>query len=110
MTTPTLTVESTLTDRYQTTIPEKVRQFLGLSKRDHIEYRINANGEICLTKKVEEEVDATMASFLAFIDRDIQQHPEGVNPLSESLMRRTDALLAGMQPLDLSDKLSDADE
>jgi len=72
MNTPTLTVESTLTDRYQTTIPEKIRQFLGLSKRDRIEYRLNVNGEICLTKKVEEEVDPTMASFLAFIDRDIQ--------------------------------------
>lgn len=32
--------ESTLTDRYQTTIPEPIRKALGLNKRDKIRYTI----------------------------------------------------------------------
>ena len=41
----TLEVESTLTDRYQTTVPETVRRALQLSKRDKIHYTIRAGGE-----------------------------------------------------------------
>lgn len=36
--------ESTLTDRYQTTLPDPVRKVLGLSKRDKIQYTIQPNG------------------------------------------------------------------
>ena len=35
-----LEVESTLTDRYQTTVPETVRRALRLGKRDKIHYSI----------------------------------------------------------------------
>ena len=38
-TTLTPYAESTLTDRYQTTVPEPVRKALGLNKRDKI-YRV----------------------------------------------------------------------
>ena len=34
----TLEVQSTLTDRYQTTVPETVRRALQLGKRDKIHY------------------------------------------------------------------------
>jgi antitoxin PrlF len=34
----TLEAESTLTDRYQTTVPETVRRALRLRKRDKIQY------------------------------------------------------------------------
>ncbi|MFM6063282.1 MAG: type II toxin-antitoxin system PrlF family antitoxin, partial [Microcystis panniformis] len=36
--------ESTLTDRYQTTIPDSVRKVLGLNKRDKICYNIQPDG------------------------------------------------------------------
>ena len=36
--------ESTLTDRYQTTVPESVRNALKLSKRDKIRYTIRLSG------------------------------------------------------------------
>ncbi|TAL82637.1 MAG: hypothetical protein EPN62_04060 [Candidimonas sp.] len=39
-----LEVESTLTDRYQTTVPETVRRALGLDKRDKIHYTIRPHG------------------------------------------------------------------
>jgi antitoxin PrlF len=41
-------VESSLTDRYQTTVPQPVRRALGLGKRDRIRYSFRANGEVVL--------------------------------------------------------------
>lgn len=43
-------VESTLTDRYQTTVPEIVRRALKLGKRDKIHYTISPSGEVVLTR------------------------------------------------------------
>ena len=45
-----LDVESTLTDRYQTTVPETVRRALRLGKRDKIHYIIRPSGEVVLTR------------------------------------------------------------
>ena len=42
--------ESTLTDRYQTTVPETVRQALRLGKRDKIHYTIRSDGDVVLTR------------------------------------------------------------
>ena len=46
----TLEVESTLTDRYQTTVPETVRRALRLRKRDKIHYTIRPGGEVVLSR------------------------------------------------------------
>ena len=43
-------VESSLTDRYQTTVPETVRRVLHLGKRDKIHYTIRPSGEVVLTR------------------------------------------------------------
>ena len=40
----TMQVESTLTDRYQTTVPDTVRRALRLGKRDKISYTIRPDG------------------------------------------------------------------
>jgi antitoxin PrlF len=47
-----LEVESMLTDRYQTTVPETVRRTLRLRKRDKIQYVIRPSGEVVLTRAV----------------------------------------------------------
>ena len=46
----TFVVESTLTDRYQTTVPETVRRALRLRKRDKIQYTIRPGGEVVLSR------------------------------------------------------------
>ncbi|NJL52855.1 MAG: hypothetical protein HC930_12730 [Hydrococcus sp. SU_1_0] len=45
-----LQAESTLTDRYQTTIPDIVRKTLGLNKWDKIAYVINSDGTITISR------------------------------------------------------------
>ena len=52
----TLEVESTLTDRYQTTLPETVRRALRLGKRDKIHYTIRPDGEVVLKRVVASEI------------------------------------------------------
>jgi antitoxin PrlF len=46
----TLEAESTLTDRYQTTVLEIVRRALKLGKRDKIQYTMRPSGEVVLTR------------------------------------------------------------
>ncbi|MEY4014938.1 MAG: hypothetical protein RLZZ290_1802, partial [Pseudomonadota bacterium] len=63
----TLEVQSTLTDRYQTTVPETVRRALKLGKRDKIHYSIRPSGEVVLTRAdASDEDDPALGPFLAF--------------------------------------------
>ena len=51
-----LEVESTLTDSYQTTLPQTVRRALRLGKRDKIHYTIRPDGEVVLKRVVASEI------------------------------------------------------
>ncbi len=106
----TLEVESTLTDRYQTTVPETVRRALGLSKRDKIHYTIRPNGEVVLTRaEVSEQDDPVLGQFLGFLARDIARHPDRLQALDASLVRRLQSLVGDIE-VDLDAALSADDE
>jgi len=97
---PTLhAVESTLTDRYQTTVPESVRRALKLGKRDKIQYEIRASGEVVLTRvtKAEEGDDPVLGAFLAFLARDIAQQPDRLKPLDQAFVQRLQSLTGAMK-------------
>ena len=71
----TLEAESTLTDRYQTTVPETVRRALRLGKRDKIHYTIRPNGEVVLTRAAPgDSDDPALMPFLGFLARDMAEH------------------------------------
>lgn len=74
-------ITSTLTDRYQTTIPEAVRAQLGLSKRDQLNYTIDENGSVTLRRADTDEHDPALRPFLALLERDIAAHPERLESL-----------------------------
>ena len=83
----TLQVESTLTDRYQTTVPETVRRALRLGKRDKIHYTIRPDGEVVLSRAaVDSGDDLALAPFLGFLARDIAAHPEHVLAVDPGLV------------------------
>jgi antitoxin PrlF len=102
-----LHVESTLTDRYQTTIPEPVREILHLSKRDKITYVIDGEGKVLLSRANDE--DPVVGKFLAFLAKDIENNPQHVQAISSTLYHRIQSLVAGME-VDLDAPLSDEDE
>lgn len=106
----TLEVESTLTDRYQTTVPETVRRALRLGKRDKIHYSIRPGGEVVLTRAEHTEgEDAVIGQFLGFLARDMATHPERLQAVDTGLVERIHSLVGGID-VDLDAPLSTDDE
>lgn len=106
----TLDVESTLTDRYQTTVPETVRRALRLGKRDKIHYSIRPGGEVVLTRAASPEVDdPVLGQFLGFLARDIANHPERLRAVDAGLVQRLESLVGDLE-IDLDAALSADDE
>lgn len=61
----TTEIVPTLTDRYQTTVPEPVRRALKLNKRDRIRYTIFSDGSVQIGRCVDdEEADPVLGHFL----------------------------------------------
>lgn len=104
----TLELESTLTDRYQTTVPDAVRRALKLGKRDRIRYLVQRNGSVVL-QRAEETDDPALGSFLDFLARDIITHPQHVHTINAGLAKRMRTLAKGVK-VDLEAALDPADE
>jgi antitoxin PrlF len=106
----TLEVQSTLTDRYQTTVPETVRRALKLGKRDKIHYTIRPSGEVMLTRaEVSEGDDPVLGQFLGFLARDIASNPERLQAVDAGLVHRLQSLVGGIE-VDFDAALSANDE
>jgi len=106
----TLEAESTLTDRYQTTVPETVRRALGLGKRDKIRYSVRPSGDVVLTRaEAPEGDDPVLGQFLGFLARDIASHPERLQALDAGLVQRLQNLVSDVD-VDLDAALSADDE
>lgn len=104
-----LDVESTLTDRYQTTVPEPVRRVLKLAKRDRLHYSIQSDGSVVITRASSSSDDTALEPFLDLLAREIAEHPERLVPVPEALRARIDSLVLDV-PVDLDDALPDDDE
>ena len=105
-----LKVESTLTDRYQTTVPETVRRALKLGKRDKIRYAIRPSGEVVLSRvEASDGDDPVLGQFLGFLATDINCHPERLQALDSGLVQRLQTLIGGVD-VDLNAVLSEDDE
>ncbi|MSQ72490.1 MAG: type II toxin-antitoxin system PrlF family antitoxin [Betaproteobacteria bacterium] len=104
----TVALESTLTDRYQTTVPDGVRRALRLGKRDRIRYLVQSNGSVVL-QRADDADDPVLGSFLDFLARDIATHPQHVRAIDAGLARRMRTLARGVK-VDLETALDPADE
>lgn len=106
----TLEVESTLTDRYQTTVPETVRRALKLGKRDKIHYSILSDSAVLMTRAARaRDEDPVLIPFLDFLARDIANHPERLQAVDTGLVQRLQALVGGVE-VNLDAPLSADDE
>ena len=108
--TATLELESTLTDRYQTTVPDAVRRALKLRKRDRIRYLVLGDGSVVLkrARKADSE-DPVLKAFLNFLATDIAAHPRRLRTLDAGLAGRMRSLVKGVKP-DLDEVLDPVDE
>jgi antitoxin PrlF len=103
---PLVTAESTLTDRYQTTIPEVVRKALGLGKRDKLEFLLDETGAVRLKKSqdLEEHEDPALMAFLDLLAKDIEENPQKLREVPEFFWLAIDKLTEGVE-VDLDEKL-----
>jgi antitoxin PrlF len=101
--------ESTLTDRYQTTIPDPVRKALGLNKRDKICYLIQPDGKALISRVDQTESDPVLEGFLNFLARDIEKNPQHLQAISSDLVSHVQSLVFDVE-LDLGSPLLDEDE
>jgi antitoxin PrlF len=102
--------ESTLTSRYQTTVPEPVRRALRLSKHDKLHYSLRDSGDIVISRAiVQAETDPALESFLDFLATDIQNHPEHLRALTKDKQRGISKLTKGVK-FDLNTPLNADDE
>ncbi|MCK6451066.1 MAG: type II toxin-antitoxin system PrlF family antitoxin [Alphaproteobacteria bacterium] len=107
---PLLEIESTLTERYQTTVPDAVRRALRLRKRDRIVYRLLADGTVVLERKEKgARRDPVVGRFLDFLAQDIRTHPEHVRAIDSGLLERIRPLIADVA-VDLDAALAPDDE
>jgi antitoxin PrlF len=102
--------ESSLTDRYQTTVPEAVRRYLKLDKRDKIHYRVKSNGEVVMERaEADDDEDPAFGPFLDFLARDMEKSVESFRPLSPQFVQRVQELTEAGE-IDLDAPLSPDDE
>lgn len=101
-----LEAESTLTDRFQTTVPGPVRQALQLGKKDKIKYVIQSDGSVLMQRAETVAADPVLQQFLSFLALDMQQHPEKLQPLTISMQQSVAALVADVD-IDLDEPLPD---
>jgi antitoxin PrlF len=91
-------LESSLTDRYQTTVPARIRKLLGLNKRDKLEWILDESGGVRVSKSNPAELehsDSTIDAWLEFLAKDMANHPENLVPLTAEMYEDIVAELSG---------------
>lgn len=83
-----LSLQSTLTSRYQTTIPAPVRAALHLGRNDRISFELAEDGvrvrKVEPSAKDDQHEDSALAAFLSLIEGDLRKSPASVLPYLDS--------------------------
>jgi len=101
--------ESTLTDRYQTTVPEPIRKALHLNKRAKIRYTIQSDGSVVLSRAENNDADPILSEFLHFLAEDISKHPAHLKTVNNELVSYVSTLVSDID-VNLDEPLSDEED
>lgn len=100
---------SKLTTRYQTTIPQVVREVLGLEKFDRICYAVQSDGKVIISREEKVEKDPVLDNFLTFLANDMIQNPQNIKEIDSDLRDRIQSLVSNVD-IDLDSPLSEEDD
>ena len=81
---PLLYSDSTLTNRYQTTVPNIIRKTLRLEKQDKIRYTVQPDGSVIMSRVNQAENDPVLSKFLTFLANDISQNLQNVSSIDSN--------------------------
>jgi len=104
-----LQTESTLTERYQTTVPSVVRKALHLGKKDKIRFTVEPNGTVTLSRAVQSDDDPALNAFLSFLSKDIEQNPDNIQALSPAMQASIQSLVEDVE-FDMNAPLNEDDD
>jgi antitoxin PrlF len=91
-------IESIITAKSQTTLPSGVRKALGVGPGDRLAYVVEGDRAIIMkAAPADDHSDPVAERFLAFIERDMDAHPERLTGLTGELIERARALTAGIE-------------
>lgn len=92
-----LEAESSLTDRYETTVPQAVRRALGLRPHDTVRYRICPSGEVVLTRATSPRSgDPVRGPLLETLTPDMAASaPERFRAVDAECVQRLQSLVGG---------------
>lgn len=92
-------IESTLTERYQTTVPNGVRKALGVRGKDRLVWEIRGDEAVVRRASATEDAedDPALEPFLRLITADIEAHPERLQTVPADLYRRWMAVIEGVE-------------
>jgi antitoxin PrlF len=100
-------IESTLTDRFQTTIPKGVRESLGLRRGDRLAYLLEGGRVLIMKADIAEELDdPALGPFLDLIERDLRDRPQAIRLVTDTYVAELRELIAGVD-VDLDAPLED---
>ena len=84
----------------QTTVPKSVRDALGLGHGDRIAFSIDENRRVSVERDEADEADPVIESFLAFLAKDMRDHPgRSIAEIPDALRARIHRL-TGADPAD----------
>jgi len=93
-----LELESSLTDRYQTTVPAAVRKALKLGKRDKLRFSVQPDGAVLLSRiDPKESTDPILGQFLNFLAKDISAHPQKLHSPDTAWLKHVKSLVKSVK-------------
>ncbi|MDF1632019.1 type II toxin-antitoxin system PrlF family antitoxin [Mycoplana sp. MJR14] len=99
----TLSIDATITERGQTTVPAAIRKMLGVNK-GAITFKAMSDGTVVIEPKTEEEADPAIGAFLSVLSNDIARG--NLMPLDTSMLDEIDDLVGGLD-VDMAAPLTD---
>lgn len=100
---PTLSIDATITERGQTTVPAAIRKMLGVTK-GAVTFKGMSDGSVLIVRKEESHEDPAIGAFLTLLADDIANG--NILPLDSSLIEEVDDLVEGVA-VDMDAPLAD---
>jgi len=90
-------IQSSLTERFQTTIPKGVREALGLRRGDTLAYEVRGEEVVVRRHPEREGDDPALSGFLDLLERDIATNPQRLQRVPDALVQRGRELVDGVE-------------
>ena len=90
-------IQSSITDRFQTTIPKGVREALGLRRGDRLAYEVRGEEVVVRRRPEQDGDDPALTGFLDLLERDIANRSDRLQRTPDGLVQRGRELVDGVE-------------